>query len=66
MISSAWQALQDSDANDFDPGDGKFVWTGEFAANPKIAGSCKTVDCVATPADFDSAKPKEASRAPIK
>ena len=65
MTSSAWQALQDPDANDLDPEQGKFVWDGKFAANPKLAGSWKTVGYVTNPADFNPAKPKEANRAPI-
>jgi hypothetical protein len=65
MTSSAWQALQDPDANDLDPAAGKFVWDGKFISNTKLTGSWKTVGTVANPADFDPAKPKEASRAPI-
>jgi len=64
MTSSAWQALQDSDANDLDPEQGKFVWDGKFAANTKLAGTWKTVGYVTNPADFDPAKPKEVNRAP--
>ena len=65
MTSSAWQALQDPDANDLNPEDGKFLWDGRFAANPELTGAWKTIGYVATPADFDPAKPKEANRAPF-
>lgn len=65
MTSSAWQALQDPDANDLNPEDGKFQWDGTFIANTAVNGAWKTVGIAATPADFDPAKPKEANRAPI-
>ncbi|HEX5789645.1 MAG TPA: DUF6288 domain-containing protein, partial [Luteolibacter sp.] len=65
MTSSAWQALQDLDANDLNPEEGKFLWDGKFAPNAQLAGSWKTVGLVASPADFDPAKPKEANRAPM-
>ncbi len=64
MISSAWQALQDPDANDLNPEEGKYHWDGKFVANPKLNGAWKTIGTVTSPAEFDPAKPKEANRAP--
>jgi len=34
MTSSTWQALQDPDANDLNPDEGKFQWDGTFVPNP--------------------------------
>lgn len=65
MTSSAWQALQDPDANDLNPEDGKFLWDGKLTTDARLAGSWKTVGFVTDPAEFDAAKPKEANRAPM-
>jgi len=65
MTSSAWQALQDPDANDLNPEAGKFLWDGKFVANSKLVGPWKTVGSVASPSEFDPAKPKESNRAPF-
>jgi hypothetical protein len=65
MTSSAWQALQNPDANDLDPEEGKFLWDGHFQANPTATGRWTTVGYVASPADFNPERPRDAARAPL-
>jgi hypothetical protein len=65
MTSSAWQTLQDTDANDLNPEEGKYEWDGEFKPNPSLTGLWKTIDLVVSLAEFDPAKPRDANRAPL-
>jgi len=65
MTSSAWQALQDPDANDLDPEEGKFQWDGTFVPNTAITGSWKTVGFVESLAAFNPDQLREANRAPV-
>ena len=66
MTSSAWQALQDTDANDLNPEEGKFEWDGQHTPNPALTGAWKAIGTVPSPADFDPANPpKDANRAPL-
>jgi hypothetical protein len=65
MTSSAWQALQDTEANDLDPEEGKFLWDGEFKSNPKAVGSWTTVGVVNSLAEFDPNKLRDGNRAPL-
>ena len=66
MRSAAWQVLQDPDANEADPDEGKFRWDGRFLENPAITGSWQTVGMVATPEAFDPARPRDGNRAPLR
>ncbi len=65
MRSSAWQELQDPDANVVDGDHGKFRWNGEFVANPDVTGKWRTVARVAEPGDFDPERRRDAHRAPL-
>ena len=65
MRSSAWQALQDPDANDLDPDEGRFQWDGTVTANPAVTGNWKTIGMAASIDDFDPTRPRDANRAPL-
>ncbi len=48
MVSSAWQALQDTDNAELDPEQGKFRWDGKFVPNAKVVGAWTQLGEVAT------------------
>lgn len=65
MTSASWQALQDPDANDLDPEQGKFLWDGTFVANPALTGARATVGYVDSLEGFNPERPRDANRAPL-
>jgi len=65
MTSSAWQALQDPDANDLDPAADRYEWDGKFVPNPAVIGSWKTVGFVGSLAEFTTERLRDANRAPL-
>lgn len=51
LRDASWQEEQEPGTN-VDPGDNRFVWDGQFVANPEASGSWKLVDQVDQIQDF--------------
>jgi hypothetical protein len=62
MTSAEWQALQNPENMELDPGQGKFRWDGKFVANAKVMGDWAQVAQVNKVEDFQpSARPSRPS-----
>ena len=65
MLCTAWQDLQNPDKEAEDPQEGKFIFDGKFAPNPKVSGPWTVISQVAKIEDFDPSAKLSVGRAPF-
>ena len=66
LLSTAWQEKQDPNNLELQTADDRFHYDGKFVANPKLLGSWSAVAMVATPDEFDPAKPAPLNNPPFR
>jgi hypothetical protein len=65
MLSTEWQNLQNPDKTPEDPDEGKYLYDGNFVANPKAEGSWTVIATVPEIESFDPAAKQTITRPPF-